>query len=329
MNKYGVKFYDIYEKITDNLFVIEKIKVNGKDFNVLRFDITPELLENCIEISEEKAHYTMDKDQNGKDRPHNVKVAKQLCGVIAETMTHIFLIEVCGIPIYEIKRWDLERPNFKYSKLEYDVMFSNNGKDTRIEVRNSYSYISIENYCTTGPILGSYTNFAKVGEDVNDLYIRPLSQCFVYAGNTTEEKELFKQNIIEHIKKKDVVPYLVSGTTVAEMYGKNGHKTNMGQNNTEYQAYPIKLAGDILEFANTVKTSYLSSAIKKFIDNHGSLVSKVDIKKDIEILKNVNDELKYRCKGCYCKIPENVYHYAMCKFHTPYCRDCQEKHKKD
>ena len=148
MNKYGRDFIQIYFNIPDNLFQFEELQINDKPFVVCRFRPTKALMDNCLAIAKEKAKHTMRKSQNNEDRTDALKVANQFSGVFAEMMTQIFLVEVCGVPFNHVKRYDLERKSFVYNaKEEFDVSFGFRDEETHIEVRNSYSYHSLVDYC--------------------------------------------------------------------------------------------------------------------------------------------------------------------------------------
>ena len=160
----------------------------------------------------------MSLNQNQISRSDEEKIKKQTQGILAEIAIHLLIQEEY---LLSILRFDLERENFEYTKLEYDLKMSKEGEsDIEIEVRSSNAHSqSIVNFIVNGKIIGGYGNSTKPTDEICDFHFRPM---FFPKFTTVGESpwNAFKLYLFGCATKKE--------------FEKFGYKGSLGQSNTTY-----------------------------------------------------------------------------------------------
>jgi hypothetical protein len=245
MNRFGKEFFNLVRNSTQSLinFSPEKeISLNGNRFiSVIELtysNFSKKLLENCLKIAKEKAQKTMSKNQAGEDRPFEIKVINQFRGVLAETIVHLYLHYECGIPLQNIKRYDLERRTFDYSPEEYDLKIIKNGKEYTLEVRSSHDYYGdLKKYLEKRGIICAYINKYKLQENIKDISCAVIFQLKGYSGpldNNTRSK------FFEDFERERYKIYFITHCATKDVCKEKSYKTNLGQKSTEYLIVPFR-----------------------------------------------------------------------------------------
>ena len=236
LNKYGLDYSLIKEKE-----VLRGRKVYKKDEKTICFlDLNSSLLENCLDIATAKAKKTMNENQAGDVREMNVKIAKQLQGVVAETLVHLYLERLEGVE--EVKRFDIERENFLYSSKEFDVDFIKNNKRYKCEIRSTIDHhnLGLFNWYKRQSIIGPYTNKMKTREELSDFY---FSVVFLFS----DKKKVKKYNVDtfeDDLRNKDIIPVLLSVASKKDMLEK-AHFGSLGQKDTKYRLVKLTKLKDM------------------------------------------------------------------------------------
>ena len=282
MNEYGFNFNTVYFKATENMLVRETKQFNGKPFNVYRFCPTDAILNCCRDIANAKLPYVMGFSQNLQVRSTEQKLVQIFTGVLAETMVHVFLIEVCGIPPKNICRYDLERKDFLYhASEEYDLKIVFGTNQSFIEARNSRRHVQADDfsagsdYDTAVYIIGQYLNQQKQQESINTLYVRPILQ--ETTRSVSPYNGLTMDSLCQEILNGVSIPYIISGTDASHMFGKESELKQLGQNNTMYRVFSIEKAGDANVFASMVKSEYIKLCSESFMFSVGDVIPKSEI----------------------------------------------------
>lgn len=159
MNPYGTEFTKLYMQYKSYPF-FRKAKLDSGV--IFEFRAPAGIYNNCYKIAREKAKYTMNYNQNLRVRSGKEKEIKQFKGVLAETAVQLFLVQECGIPFEQVRRWDLERRNFRNAWREYDIKIVTGNKELFIESRASDSYrTSLPEFVKNYDIIGRYSNRSR------------------------------------------------------------------------------------------------------------------------------------------------------------------------
>lgn len=323
MNEYGVRFYEIMHKYHEaELLCQEKIQT---DFFVYRDDFPRELLIETLEMSKEKAKHVSRTDQNGMIRNSEKILVNVFKGIMAETIVHIFLLKKCGMSLEQIKRYDLERSDFKYRPdKEYDVALFKNGvfskelgvKASKMNQGNLKDFV-LNQHC----IIGKYKYTGRT-EDHNLAF---------YFGVITVYKDVYDEDtFINDYLRGDIHTYLVSGAPFSEMTGEFCSKNiNMNQENTVYKLGLRSLyAGDV----NDCKQKFLAFADGNPCVNYKFSRSPLHQTKAYAML-NDHIGLYHTQRQCpYIKNKENIIEFdsiyeAKSKGHVNCCKYCGGKQK--
>lgn len=248
MNKYGKEFIDICKEY-DTYQYFDEVELNFG--TVLEFQAPMDMYNNCVKIAREKSKYTMDYSQNLTIRPRVEKEIKQFKGILAETAIQLYLVQKCGIPFYQVHRWDLERDTFQDASNEYDLKITAAKGEISIESRASDSYkTSLVSFVRYYDIIGKYSNSRKTHEKKADIYMRPVYQFPRRVDEKEHNNKLY--DTYEMIQSGELRLYLVSGATKEEMYGERSYMKNMAQGRTTYQCLKIKDAGDMKRISEII-----------------------------------------------------------------------------
>lgn len=185
-----------------NVFIPETDLCPSKNHGILEISFGRESLRVAKEQAILKAKYTSNLDQSGLDRVYDVKVGKQLEGILGEMGVLAFLYQIDKDLATKINRYDDVRlDEFKSSKNEYDLKIELD-KTYFIEARASCSYkTTIEEAIRGFDTIGPYENNFKKNESLSHFYIRPLFQfkTLMDKGSTTKnfsfERELNNNNL--------------------------------------------------------------------------------------------------------------------------------------
>lgn len=92
-----------------------------------------------MNLAKEKSKYVNVRNQMGANRSSQEVLVNVFKGIMAETVSQIYLTEICGYDHSTVKRYDLERSSFRYDPIkEYDVaLFKNNLFWAEIGVKSS------------------------------------------------------------------------------------------------------------------------------------------------------------------------------------------------
>lgn len=251
-NKYKAKFDDLKDNLGDyeyfsNFSLPISINNEERDFNILKFNLNKSIIDNAIELAAEKCKYTMDYDQAGNVRPQSIKLANQTKGILAEIGVQLILENI--LEAKQVRRWDLERYSFEYSKAEYDVKFSYKGKEFVCESRSSTSYkTSLKEFIERYHVIGSYTSIKKYSEGKNAFYFRPVFQYKHYNQKWSELPYIKKINTLNDLDSGELELYFVSGATLEQMTGENAEVSNNNQGKTQYNQIRMIYTGDVIDF---------------------------------------------------------------------------------
>lgn len=320
MNKYGVEFYEIINKYHETkLLCKEKVQT---DFFVYRDEFPKELLIKTLELSKEKAKYVSKNDQDGNLRSDEQVLVNVFKGIMAETIVHIFLLKECGMSQERIRRYDLERGDFKYDpNKEYDVALFTKGvftkelgvKASKVK-RSSLEDFILKQHC----IIGKYKYKGRT-EDHNSAF---------YFGVITVYKNQYNENtFISDYLKGDIHTYLVSGATFSEMTGKFcSNYINMNQKNTVYNLGLRTLyAGDV----NDCKQKFLSFVNESYRVDYEFSRSRQNQVKAYAMMKD-HIGLYHTQRQCpYINNREDIIEFesiyeAKSKGHINCCKYCRE-----
>lgn len=251
-NEYKLKFDNLKCKLGDYEYFSQvnlPVYIDNEEeiFNIIRFNLNKDIIDNAIELAAKKSKYTMSYDQSGKKRPNNIKLANQTKGILAEIGVQLILEKILQAP--QVKRWDLERDSFEYSDEEYDVKFAYNGKEFVCESRSSTSYkTSLNEFIGRYHVIGSYTSVRKHSEGNNAFYFRPVFQYKNYNKEWTELPYEKKTNTLMDLDSGELELYFVSGATLKEMNGPYSESGNNNQGRTMYNQIRMIHTGDINDF---------------------------------------------------------------------------------
>lgn len=326
MNEFGEKFYELMEKYR-NQQLLQKENVLPS-FVCYKDNFPADLLKQIESLSKEKSKYVSKKNQNGDIRDANAVVANVFKGVIAETVAHIFLMEVCGFSSDEVKRFDLERGDFVYNPhKEYDVALFSNGKfDREIGVKSSkigdkeFKKFLQEQHC----IIGKYRYNGRADDHDSSFYL----------GIVIVFEDLYDENqFINNYLNGKVHTYIVSGATFSEMTGEYcTNNIHMKQKNTVYNlGLRSYYAGD----AEDCKTKLLKVTNgKKIIDYEYSRDAEKRIKAYVILSNRLG--LFHTNRNCkYIKNRDDVIGYSSitevcnsgCNRLCSYCRELENNMK--
>lgn len=238
-------------------FFIRKYLLGKLPWHVIRaeIDFTSEQYITAVEQAKKKSQFTMDASQSGFNRNQIVKYNMQLMGIIAEIACKQYLEKIVNdnqlSHLWKVVRYDDVRTDgFKSPKNEYDLKLNQvqeNDDDLYVESRSSITYDrSFEEGLKRYDIIGPYTSIAKVGEDENDIYLRPLYEYVDFS-----KKDYSKENFETLLKHGRIILYLVAGCTKEELSAK-GIIKSMGQGASRYKVLPIIQSTDIIKFQETI-----------------------------------------------------------------------------
>lgn len=218
-------------------------------------DFNSEQYRIAVEQASKKSQHTMGASQSGANRNLIVKYNMQLMGIVAEIACKQYLEKVVNdnqlTHLWKVIRYDdVRTDDFKSPENEYDLKLNQvqeSEEDLYVESRSSITYDrsfqeGLENY----DIIGPYTSIAKVGEEENDIYLRPLYEYVDY-----KNKDYSKENFEKLLKEGKIILYLVAGCTKEELDEK-GIVKSMGQGASKYKVLPIIKSTDIIDFQTTV-----------------------------------------------------------------------------
>lgn len=238
-------------------FFIRKYQLKEQPWRVIRaeIDFNSDQYGIAVEQASKKSQYTMGASQSGANRNQSVKYNMQLMGIVAEIACKQYLEKVVKdnelTHLWKVIRYDdVRTDDFKSPENEYDLKLNQvqeSEEDLYVESRSSITYDrsfqeGLENY----DIIGPYTSIAKVGEEANDIYLRPLYEYVDY-----KNKDYSKENFEKLLKEGKIILYLVAGCTKEELDEK-GIVKSMGQGASKYKVLPIIKSTDIIDFQTTV-----------------------------------------------------------------------------
>ena len=234
-------------------FITEKITVGGTKKKIIRLIPNKPFFLLAKDLAKEKAQHTMSASQAGIERTLSEKEIKQFEGVLAEQMTHMFLLSV--LQQNEVLRFDIERPNFQYDRNEYDLkIFDSTRKiEYTMEARNSTSYkTTIEEFYTLYDVIIAYTNDLKTSEKPNSFYIRPVIQYATKQPSMPRHTSI--DTLIDNLMRGEVIAYLTCGVGT-EIVREKAYLKSMGQGRTQYAAVKMIDALDINEFVKLIRAT--------------------------------------------------------------------------
>jgi hypothetical protein len=238
-------------------FFIRKYQLKDQPWRVIRaeIDFDSQQYTVAVEQASKKSQFTMGASQSGAYRSRVVKYNMQLMGIVAEIACKEYLEKIVkdnqASDLWKVVRYDdVRTDNFKSPENEYDLKLNQvqeSEEDLYVESRSSITFDrsfkeGLENY----DIIGPYTSIAKVGEEANDLYLRPLFEYVNY-----QNKDYIKENFEKLLKESKIILYLVAGCTTEELEMK-GIVKSMGQGASKYKVLPIIKSTDIIDFQTTV-----------------------------------------------------------------------------
>jgi hypothetical protein len=238
-------------------FFIRQYKLKEQPWSVIRaeIDFASEHYTIAVEQATKKSQCTMEASQSGAKRDQVVKYNMQLMGIVAEIACKAYLEKIVKdnklSDLWKVVRYDdVRTDNFKSPENEYDLKLNQVQESEEgfyVESRSSITYDrsfqeGLENY----DIIGPYTSIAKVGEDANDIYLRPL-----YEYVNFKNKDYTKEHFEALLKDKKIILYLVAGCTKQELE-KMGMVKSMGQGASKYKVLPIIKSLDIIDFQTTI-----------------------------------------------------------------------------
>ena len=320
MNDYGERFFKLLDKYkAQNIDLLKEEKIS--DFICYRDDFPSELLIECSNMAGDKAKKVSKKNQKGEIRTDEAVKTNVFKGIIAETVTHLFLLQVCDFSKEEVHRYDLERVSFDYDpKQEYDVALFKDGtfaceigvKASKIERSELDSFLN-KQHC----IIAKYRYAGRL-EDHNSAFYMGI--IIVYNYKYDEE------SFIEQYSKGMINTYIVSGATLSEMNGElNTNNIKMNQGKTRYNLGLQSLyAGDardarkkIIDYyngRNTIDYEYSKDSIKR-LNAYALLFDKYGIYHANRNCKYIKD--RKDLKG-YFSVDEAVKegHFKPCQYCT-------------
>jgi hypothetical protein len=238
-------------------FFIRQYKLKEQPWSVIRaeIDFASEQYTIAVEQATKKSQCTMEASQSGAKRDQVVKYNMQLMGIVAEIACKSYLEKIVQdnklSDLWKVVRYDdVRTDNFKSPENEYDLKLNQVQESEEgfyVESRSSITYDrsfqeGLENY----DIIGPYTSIAKVGEDTNDIYLRPL-----YEYVNFKNKDYTKEHFEALLKDRKIILYLVAGCTKQELE-KMGIVKSMGQGASKYKVLPIIKSLDIIDFQTTI-----------------------------------------------------------------------------
>ena len=254
-NEYGQAFNKLYQAYKDKdykYFEEQDEEITKKQ--LLKFTCPKEMYDNCVDLAKEKAKYTCSKDQQGRERPINIKEVRQFKGVVAEMATQLYLTEICRMPYYDVHRWDLQRKRFERGTFEYDVFCRIKNYSVKFESRSSNSYCtSLGEFLQEYDVIGPYVSPIKKNEDTDDFYIRPVFQYKTALTKSELETENNVEDICQKIVDSEITLYIVGGASKDEMFGPLSYEKSMSQGTTKYHCIHIKDIGDAEIFGNKIE----------------------------------------------------------------------------
>lgn len=204
--------------------------------------------EECIEVAKEqaklKAKETNDKDQASNERTYNLKVEKQLEGILGEMAVLGYLESIAnsvGLSKIVERYDDIRTDDFKIAKNEYDIKIYLD-REYNVEARSSCSYkMALESSLRWLDTIGPYESQMKQQEKLNDFYIRPLFQFKNLLKDTKEKKVSTKDfSFMEELEKDNLTLYLTGGFSKKALIGRESIvEKSMNQNKTKYLAQNI------------------------------------------------------------------------------------------
>ncbi|WP_121616638.1 hypothetical protein [Virgibacillus halodenitrificans] len=249
----GNQFTKHGKEIVKSEFLRERIYVNNESHVVYKYLPRLEDIIFCMAMAKVKSGYTMNASQANLPREDYEKVSKAFNGILAEFVIHRFLLIVIGIREDHIKRFDLERDRFNYTRDEYDLKIFLNNVWYDIESRSSISYkTNLKEAFEKYHVIGPYFNEAKVSEDYNAIYLRPLYQ---YKDVRFRNKEELLDLMKDYYKNR-VDLYLMTGA-FKEDFDKYGYQKDMGQNSTAYTVVNIRDVGGLDRFIRRFNEKFL------------------------------------------------------------------------
>lgn len=203
-------------------------------------NFSADILNHCWKIALEKAKKTMDQNQAGKKRTADIKVINQFRGVLAETIVHLYLYNVCNHPFDKIVRYDLVRETFDYDPEEYDIMLtfdSPEKKNLELEIRSSHNpFSNLSRYLSKRGVLCTYTNHYKQKENVKDISLAVVYDIPDYSGKLEDDK---RKKFVADLKNNRYKIYLVTHCATKKVFLEKGEITNLGQGDTKYIQVPF------------------------------------------------------------------------------------------
>ena len=249
MNDYGKEYYDLLEKYGATVLQREEL---FEGYNCFCDAFPLDLINNAEKIAKEKAPHMNKKNQNGKERTIEQIEGNVFKGIVSEMIAQCYLKYICGLDDSMVRRYDLERPNFKYNHdKEYDLaVFDESGKFVfEIGVKSSkikkdkFIEFCKEQHC----IIGNYFYKGRSGDKKSAFYMGIVISYDV--DNYRDE------DIISLFKEKKAHVHLISGATIEEMEGeKRNSNIAMSQDNTTYDmGLRSVYAGDALDCAEKIR----------------------------------------------------------------------------
>lgn len=260
-NIYKTKYNELINRLSSGGYKFFRpsketiILPNGKteERTIVKFMINRSLLNNARELATIKAKYTNDKDQSGKNRPFEIKIANQLKGILAEIGVHLILKEI--LKLKGVKRWDLEREDFNYKETEYDLKFMIDNKEYICESRSSSSYkTTLSEFLSTCHVIGPYTSDIKKKEDASHFYFRPV---FQYKNLFPKSQRFLPydniKNTYKDIENGNLELYFISGATRSQMFGDLHEIGSNNQTGTTYKQVRMNKLPDFNKFLKSLR----------------------------------------------------------------------------
>jgi hypothetical protein len=242
-----------------NLFIKHSYTVNNVKWPIIecRFEQNSESIIHAWNQAQQKSIFTMNSSQSGHQRSQELKLNKQFMGILGEIGCQKYLEKVLFnnnlLDEWNVVRYDDVRTDkFRSPVNEFDLKIqnkNNNEKFVLIESRSSITYDrSLQEGLSQYDIIGPYSSDNKFKEGRNDLYLRPLFEWTNFEFGNYDGR-LFKNYTDSGLIKL----YIVAGCTFSDIMGNKGIVKSMGQGNTIYNALPIKLSTNPIQFQNAIK----------------------------------------------------------------------------
>ena len=245
---YKTAFLSILEKKKQENYVFfteKQIDVQGATFRYLECNIDFEILKCAMDLAREKSKFTMAPNQASIPRDDLTKLQKSAQGILAEMFIHFLLLQRYGLTV---KRFDLERESFVYSKDEYDLKIFVNPKWYEVESRSSnIHHAQIRRFIEQDVIIGPYGNKVKQEDELADFHFRPIylpefipikcksNGCFY-------NSDMFNGNI----------KLIITGMATKDDFIRYGRRATLGQKGTSYLVVDVLKVGDIESMDNKI-----------------------------------------------------------------------------